>query len=293
MNKGIKWAILTALISGVSIFYNKQVLVKGIDPLIFNIVKNGGTAVILSLALFTGRRGRITEDFKKNWKGLLIIAVAGGSLPFILYFAGLVSASAINANLIHKSLFIWVAFLAIPFLKEKLGMLQVAGFVLIALSNIFLGFNGFAFNSGEALILLATLLWSCEYIVAKKVLRKSGSLTVSWSRMFLGSLILIGIAAWQSKLRLLFLLDWTTLLPVIPSIVLLTLYVTGLFSALKYAPATQVTAILILATPVTNLLNMFWTRQFISGLQLNNLILSLSGIMLIYVFRPKNRSIVV
>jgi uncharacterized membrane protein len=47
--KGILFAVLAACISGVSIFYNKLVLVKGIDPLIFNIIKNGGVALILSL----------------------------------------------------------------------------------------------------------------------------------------------------------------------------------------------------------------------------------------------------
>ena len=203
MNKGIKYALLSALISGVAIFYNKQVLVKGIDPLIFNIIKNGSTAILLSMVLLAGGKiNRLTQDFKKSWKELLGIAAIGGSLPFLLYFTGLTQTSAINANLIHKSLFIWVTLLAIPLLKENLGIFQVAGFVLIALSNIVLGFKGFDFNSGEFLILLATLFWAGENIIAKKVLKRTGSLTVAWSRMFFGSLILTGIAAWQSKLHL-------------------------------------------------------------------------------------------
>jgi len=285
MNKGIKLAILTAFISGVSIFYNKQLLIKGIDPLILNIVKNAGTAMILSLFIFKGGGlARTLADFKKSWKELLVLAVIGGSLPFILYFSGLQSASAVNANLIHKSLFIWVTLMAMPILKEKVGFYQVAGFVLIALSNFILGFAGFDFNRGEALILLATLFWSGEYIIAKKVLKKTGPLTVAWSRMFMGTLLLIGIAAWQTKLALLFSLDPAVLIALFPSIILLSLYVFSLFSALKYAPAIQVTAILILATPVTNLLQTVWSGSIIPTVQIYNLLFSLSGIFLVYVF---------
>jgi len=237
MNKGIKLAILTAFISGVSIFYNKQLLIKGIDPLIFNIVKNAGTAMILSLFIFSGSGlARTLADFKKSWKELLVLAVIGGSLPFILYFSGLQSASAVNANLIHKSLFIWVTLMAMPILKEKVGFYQVAGFVLIALSNFILGFAGFDFNRGEALILLATLFWSGEYIIAKKVLKKTGPLTVAWSRMFMGTLLLIGIATWQTKLALVFSLDPAVFIALFPSIILLSLYVFSLFSALKSSP---------------------------------------------------------
>ena len=53
MKKGIIFAIITAVISGFSIFYNKLIIVKGIDPLIFNIIKNGGVALILSCFLLT------------------------------------------------------------------------------------------------------------------------------------------------------------------------------------------------------------------------------------------------
>lgn len=288
MNKGIKYALLSALISGVAIFYNKQVLVKGIDPLIFNIIKNGSTAILLSMVLLAGGKiNRLTQDFKKSWKELLGIAAIGGSLPFLLYFTGLTQTSAINANLIHKSLFIWVTLLAIPLLKENLGIFQVAGFVLIALSNIVLGFKGFDFNSGEFLILLATLFWAGENIIAKKVLKRTGSLTVAWSRMFFGSLILTGIAAWQSKLHLIVSLDPAILIPVLPSVILLTLYVISFFTALKYAPATEVAAILILATPVTNMLQAVWSGSFIPSVQIHNLLFSLSGILLVYVFRRK------
>jgi len=54
-----------------------------------------------------------------------LIAIVGGSLPFLLFFTGLSLASAPSAAFIHKTLFIWVAFLAVPFLGERLGWAQI------------------------------------------------------------------------------------------------------------------------------------------------------------------------
>src|SRR3990167_7268292 len=110
MKKGIIFAIITAVISGFSIFYNKLIIVKGIDPLIFNIIKNGGVALILSCFLLTiTERKKIFTLKPSQWKKLLAIGFIGGFLPFVLYFEGLKSVAPTNANLIHKTLFIWVA----------------------------------------------------------------------------------------------------------------------------------------------------------------------------------------
>ena len=50
-----------------------------------------------------------------------MIGVIGGSVPFILFFNGLAMASAPSAAFIHKTLFVWVVLLAVPFLGERLG----------------------------------------------------------------------------------------------------------------------------------------------------------------------------
>ena len=47
IKKGIIFSFLTAGISGFSIFYNKLVITQGIDPIIFNLLKNGGVALVI------------------------------------------------------------------------------------------------------------------------------------------------------------------------------------------------------------------------------------------------------
>lgn len=289
LKRGIIFALLAACISGISIFYNKLIVVKGIDATVFNIVKNGGTALIVSaFILSSSSRSAFSSLSKKNWLTLFSIAVIGGSIPFVLFFEGLRIVPAINANLIHKTLFIWVAILAIPLLKEKLSIVQIIGYMLVFATNFFIGgFKGFAANGAELMILAATLFWSVENIIAKIVLRGTDAKIVVWGRMFLGTLLLIGYAAFSQKLGLLTNVTLSQILPILGSIVLLTGYVLSWYKALSLAPVTVVTAILVLATPITNLLSAIFITHAIDPIQVVNLVLSIVGVIFIAFFTAK------
>lgn len=289
LTKGITIAAITALISGLSIFYNKLIIVRGIDPLIFNILKNGGVAVVLSILLFPlTQRKKLLSLSSSQWKKLLLIGFIGGFVPFVLYFEGLKQVSAVNANLIHKTLFIWVALMALPILKERLSIRQILGFLIIAWSNLFIGgFSGFTGNRGEIMIFAATLLWSVENIIAKVALKDTDSQIVAWGRMFIGSVFLIFLALAENKLVLLTKLSLSQIIPVIGSVIFLTGYVYFWFRALKLAPATLVTSVLILATPITNVLTAVFINHTLPQSQITNLLFSLIGVALIILLLPK------
>ena len=282
--KGIFYSILTAVISGAAIFYNKQLLVTGIDPLPFNIIKNGGTAIILSVFIFSQNR-RFVPPKSLFDKRLILIGLVGGSLPFILYFQGLTQVSATNANLIHKTLFIFVTIMAVPFLKEKLHIVQIIGYLLIIYANFFIGgLTGFNFSAAEGMILFATLLWAVEQIIAKKILKSVSSGLVAWGRMFYGTLILMAVAILTGQIHLIFSLKISQLFPVSGSILLLTLYVFTWYKALKLAPVTLVSSVLILATPVTQILTAIFVSHSFTGETLTQSGLILAGIILIGLF---------
>ncbi|MBI4990863.1 DMT family transporter [Candidatus Gottesmanbacteria bacterium] len=289
MRKGIIFALITALISGFSIFYNKLIIVKGIDPLVFNIVKNGGTAFILSLLLLHAPKVNKLKSLSINqWKKLLIIGAVGGSVPFILYFEGLRTVAATNANLIHKTLFLWVAAMAVPILGEKLNIWQIAGYLLVAWSNLFIGgLSGFSGSIGEYMILAATIFWGMENIIAKIALKDIDSHIVAWGRMFIGSLILVSVAFFENKLSLITKLSADQILPILGSILLLCGYVITWYKALKFAPATVVTSVLILSTPITNVLTaIFINHAFLPQPQFINLIFTILGLTFIIRFLP-------
>ena len=129
---------------------------------------------------------------RNDWLKLAAIGLIGGSVPFLLFFQGLSMTSAVSASFIHKTLFIWAAIIAWPVLKEKIGRLQLVALALLLFGTfIFAPLKNFSFGSAEILILIATILWALENVIAKITLRNLDALTVAWGRMFFGSLLLI------------------------------------------------------------------------------------------------------
>lgn len=285
IKKGVLFSILTAVVSGISIFYNKNTVVN-LDSTIFNIFKNGGVALILSLVFLSSKtRNQLATFSPVKYLKLIILGIVGGGIPFILFFEGLKMVPAINANIIHKSMFIWVALLAIPFLSEKLNILQVIGYILVAWSNLFIGgFKGFTGNPGEFMILSATLLWALENIYAKKIMQDIDTKTAAWGRMFFGTIFIFIFALFQNKLPLFSTITLQQILPILGSILLLTIYTLSWYKALKMAPATMVASILVLATPITNLLSTIFVTHTISESIITNLLSTFLGVIIISLF---------
>ncbi|MFH0952540.1 MAG: DMT family transporter [Patescibacteria group bacterium] len=270
MDKRLKKAILlalgTAAISGTAVFLGKIAVTVVPNPTAFTFLKNALVAVLLVGALLIATRLKELKSLKKNdWWKLIAIGVIGGSLPFSLFFTGLTMTTAGSAALIHKSLFIWVALLAVPFLREKIGWIQGGALALLLLGNILMiGWRNFSFGAGELMILAATVFWAVENIIAKKALKNLSSVLVASARMVFGSVILLVVVGWQGNLGLLTGLSpiqwmWT----IIPSILLLG-YVLTWYTALKHAPATLVASLLVPASLITNFLSLIFLDKSIA-----------------------------
>jgi drug/metabolite transporter (DMT)-like permease len=289
--KGILLSVITAFISGVSIFYNKSVIVRGVDPLVFNVVKNGGVAIILSL--FLTRRMLRRKSFTGSsvpWKKLFVIGAIGGSIPFLMFFTGLKDTPAVTANFLNKTVFIWVAILAFPFLKERLNVLQLAAYFAVSLGTVFLAgpitLHG---TASELLISGAVLFWGIEYILVKKIFPDVHPLTAAWGRMFFGTLILFILTVMTGKIISLSSLTAIQIFPILGSVILLTAYVSCLYISLSLAPATLVSALLVLATPVTATLTFLSTGKSLPQTELIGGFLTLLGVATITKIAIRNR----
>jgi len=196
-SKGIYLAIITAFISGVSNFVNKIAVSTIKPPLVFTAEKNAIVGIlIIAVLIVTWKWKKIFSLSKKQILYLVLIGIIGGSLPFYLFFTGLSMIPAINGALIHKTLVLWVAILAIPFLKEKISKLQILAVLLLFSSNFIIGgFTSLQLSRGEFYVLIATILWAVENILAKKILPRVDPDIVVAARMGLGSLILLGASA--------------------------------------------------------------------------------------------------
>jgi len=287
VSRGIFFAILASFISGFSIFINKIAVSIINPPLVFAAEKNAFVGLlIIGILLATRKWKKIKTLKKREIFYLTLIGIIGGSLPFYLFFTGLSQTSAINGALIHKTLVLWVAILAIPLLKERISKLQIFAVLLIFSANFVVGgFTFLQFSRGELFILLATILWAVENILAKKILPKVDPDIVVAARMGLGSLLLLGASALTAPAALsksLFMSQtqwfWFML-----AVILLLSYVMTWYRALKFAPAITVAAILVSATIITNVLSAIFvthTWTITMGMQA---LATFSGVTLIWI----------
>jgi drug/metabolite transporter (DMT)-like permease len=192
--------------------------------------------------------------------GLLLLAIIGGSVPFVLFFEGLARVDAGNAAFLHKTLFVWVALLAVVFLRERLGAAQLAALGLLLLAQWLLGGPGGLRGEGAAMVFGAALLWSCEVVLARSLLPSMSSGVAASARMTLGALLLIAWLAVTNRTDDMFRLSDVQLAWVLATGLILLAYVATWYAALKRAPATAVTCVLTVGAPITAALDVIAGR---------------------------------
>lgn len=261
---GIALALVTAVISGFAVFLNGYAVQRFDDATAYTTAKNGVAAVflvLLALPVLIGRprdAGPTARPRSRGaWLGLLAVGVIGGSVPFVLFFEGLSRASSTEAAFIHKTLVIWVALLAVPLLGERLTWAHWSAIGLLIGGQVVLAGEAgtIVVGSGELMILAATLLWSVEVVVVKRLLASIASPTLAAARLGVGTLLLLGFVAVSGRWGDLTGFGgeqwaWAFLTGLI-----LTGYVATWYAALARAQAVDVTAVLVLAAIVTALLD--------------------------------------
>jgi drug/metabolite transporter (DMT)-like permease len=253
---GLGLAFSAALISGLAIYLNGFAVKQLPDAAVYTTLKNAVAAIILiaaAVGLGAARDVRMIE--RGRWPAVLAVGVIGGSVPFILFFTGLAQASAPSAAFIQKTLFLWVALLAVPFLGERLGLASVVGMVVLLVGQaLVLPPERIQWGTGETLILAATLLWAAETVIVKRLLGSIPGTVMAALRMGIGLVVLVGYLAVSGKLGVLAELGPTQWGWVLLTGVVLAGYVATWFAALQRAPASVVTSVLVPGAVVTGAL---------------------------------------
>jgi len=280
--KGIKLGLITAVLSGIAVFFNRFAVKAVGDALVFTTLKNLGVGIVMMGILgrkIVKKKIELRKIEKKDWVKLVLIGIIGGSLPFYLFFKGLMMVNAVNAALIHKTLVLWAGLGAVLILKERVSWKQIGALGLIFGSNLIIGgFEGFKLGRGEAMILGATMLWAVEQMIAKIVLKKVEVDMVMGARMILGSLILLIMSLITGKMDLILKLDLRQWGLVLITIGLLSGYVMSWYRALKSAPVILVATVLSLGTIVTNILSGIFITHWLNLELIMQSILLISGV---------------
>jgi drug/metabolite transporter (DMT)-like permease len=254
---GVALALVTAVISGISIWVNGRAVRHFGDATVYTTAKNLVAGVLLVAIFLVGRDGRGVAELRllRTQQSLSLFAVGliGGSVPFVLFFEGLSRAEATQASFIQKTLVVWVALLAIPLLHERFGWPHALAILLLVAGQAWLvgGTGTIVFGSGEAMILVATLLWAVEIVFVKYLLRGLTPALLAAARMGLGTAFLLAWVAVSGR--------WSGLIGmgaeqwrwVVLTGLLLTAYVGTWYAALARAQAIDVTAVLVFGAFVT------------------------------------------
>jgi drug/metabolite transporter (DMT)-like permease len=276
---GVVLALVAAVVSGVAVFINSYGVKAVGDATVYTTAKNLVAALLLGavFAVTLGRRAPSaprTPLTRAQLAGLVAMGI-GGSVPFVLFFEGLLRASSVHAAFLHKTLVLWVALLAVPLLRERLTWAHgVAIALLLVGQTVLVGGVTESFGPGEAMILAATMLWAVETVLAKWLLGGLSSWSVGVARMGLGSLVLLAWVGVTGRFGSLVALDAVQWGWVLLTGAVLATYVGLWLAALARAQAVDVTAVLVLAAVVTALLAALVTG---TTLQPAGLLLVLAG----------------
>jgi drug/metabolite transporter (DMT)-like permease len=288
--KGLILVFSTAIISGVSVFINKYGVSMG-NPYVFTFLKNVTVAILLtSLILVIKEYGSIRALKLKQWGILIIIGIIGGGIPFLLFFKGLSLTSAAQGSFIQKTMFVYVTFLAVVFLKEKISKSFLAGAILLLGANLLLlkSFN-FSFGKGDLLIFCATLFWAVENIISKYALKDLSGNIVAWARMFFGSIFIGGFLLFTNQMPSLSTLSSSQIIWVLITAAFLFGYTFTWYNGLKFIPVSTACLVLMIGSPITTLLSTLASGR-ISGFEIFSGLLIISGIAVsVGLNRPKEK----
>lgn len=290
LRKGVYFALATALISGFSIYINKFAVMEMKDAFIFTTTKNLAVAALLFAFLILPKAlPELKGLSRKQWLTLGVIGCVGGSIPFLLFFYGLSLATAAGAALIHKTLFIWIAILAVFFLGERLGKFHIAALVTLVGGNILLlGWpKSWLGGGGELMIFVATILWAIEAVVAKRVMGRVSSNVAAFGRMFFGAIVMLTYLALTGKLGLMASLSGQQIGWIALTSLFLFGYVSCYYAGLKHAPASIVASILVLGSVITSLLYAIFDAKRYSPEQIVGLLLIAVATLLLWYIAPR------
>lgn len=263
LGPGIALVLLAVLVSGVSNFVNFKA-VQGTNVDAWIAVRNATVAAMLvPAALFVGFGARVPLR-RSDWIRLAAIGLVGGAVPFLLYFHGFQLAAqeggAASASLGYRCLFLVATVFGVLFLRERLPKRFAIAAGLLLLGNVLLlSLTGPLWTEGTGFVLLATVLWACEYTMSKRVLRTLPSGTLALGRMGFGAVFLLaylGLTGQASAVAGFAAADWMNLLL---SALLLCAFVTTWYAGLKTVDLSVASAVLVLALPVT------WALGLLAG----------------------------
>jgi drug/metabolite transporter (DMT)-like permease len=267
---GLAVAGATAIVSGVSVFVNSYGVKSFASAAVYTTAKNLVAALVIAafvaVTWLAARRASPVDQAAKSdtaappelhglarLAGFAYVAAIGGGAAFIFFFDGLARTSAVPAVFLHDTLVIWVALLALPLLGERAGRWNLVAIALLVVGVTAAsgGVGHLTFNSGNTLVLGATVLWAIETVIAKRLLADTAPATLALVRMGGGAVVLLSYLGATGQFANLVGLGSAGLRWALVTGFLLGGYVATWMTALARARAIDVASVLVASAAVT------------------------------------------
>ncbi len=279
--KGVLLALAAALVSGFSIPLNK-IFVVNLDTFVFTSIR---LLVIGTVFFALTRFKKIRIRKKENVKYLVILAIVGGAMAFLLFFTGLKLTTAGRGAFLQKTLPLYVVVLAFMFLKEKVSRRQLSSLVLMFLGTVAIYFSDIVPSAswlnpsfGDLLVIFATVLWASENVIAKKVMNNGeDNLIVSSIRMLLGGAILFASIIILGNFNAILNLGAGQVMNIGISTMLLFGYTLFWYWSLKFIDVSKAACFLLVSPVISLLIGLFFLNEPVTYFQLIGSALILMG----------------
>ena len=246
---GILSALGAAVVSGISIAYAKM-SVSQIDPFVLTFLRNSvATFFIFLFIVFKSKTQKKTSISSTDKIILTGLSVITGGVAFALFFFGLSTTGSQTANIINKTLFLWVGIFALITQRSFKKWMIVLYMGLLG-AMWFLLPSEFYIGKGMWFVLGATFLWAGEQLIFEKLLRRIPTHLVALTRMGVGSLTLFFIIGMMGKLPILAQLSSSQIQTALVGGGILAGYVGLWLVALRRISAVTTTILLTLSTGV-------------------------------------------
>lgn len=198
---------------GSSFVVVKEVLKEGLTPVSIATFRFLVAGALFLIALFLNRVRQPSYRLlveKKDIKTLVLLALSGVTLFFLVQYTGISMAGASIASILVCLLApVLISVFSAWLFRERLKRRQVAGIVGAALGtftivagDVFSSQGNSAFLQGSLLLLLTPLMWAGYTLLGKKMMEKYDPFLVVAYVSILGGLLLVPFSLAENSFRL-------------------------------------------------------------------------------------------
>jgi drug/metabolite transporter (DMT)-like permease len=199
MHKNYGFALVAALFA-INVFWGASfvantIALKSIGPIEIASLRFFIAAPLLFVITYIWKGREIFRFDKKDAGILVIMAITGVTLQYVLQVSAQDYTTATNASLLINTSVFFIMFLGAIFLDEKLTWWKVIG-AIVGFAGVAVLLGNFTFNLsghvvGDLMIIVCAFLWAVYSIYGKKIAAKYHPLTVLNYVFIIGTIGLI------------------------------------------------------------------------------------------------------